>query len=605
MATRRTEDRRMTGEAAAFSGLRFATYARRSTDDARDADHTSVARQIEQARAYVERKGGEVLADHIYVDEDTSGAEFRARPGLLRLLNALENGCPFNAVVMGDDDRLGREQFETGYLLKQITDAGCRIFFYLDAREAVLDSATAKFMQAVRNFGSELEREKARQRSRDAAERKARQGFVTGGEPFGYENVHYKDGKEVPRGSPHDYVKRRIKADEAEVVRRVFRMYEAGYGQVVIAKTMNAHPEYAEQLREFFGKKPPAPPKHGSRSWAPAAIREMLYRRLYHGVIVWGRTTKTDRGGRAGVSLKRDKRDWLVVTDPSLKIVQDDLWDAVQDRLRSVNETYLRDCRGKLWSKPDLGREGKYLLTGLAECGLCAWNLAVLGGVRRVYGCTHYHRRGVCSNGLAQPVTLVDDSFLAELERKIMTPRQFREAVEFGVERVREELGREPDLTSQLERERRGLQQTLDKWEASPLHDPEKEVLILPKIRKAADRIKAINAELARLTGTPKLDKKLLDHFERQIAGELGRFADVLKGNIPRARQALKKLLVERVAFTPVDAGNGKQTYEFNGKLSYGAPLHGVIYSPRRPLGPPSVYIGMLEHLDLKGALSR
>lgn len=172
MATQRRGRCGLNGEPSEFFGLRFAVYARKSTEDARHEDHRSTARQIEQARRYVEVGGGELLPDHLYVDEDTSGAEFKARPGLLRLLNALENGRSFNAVVMSDDDRLGREQFETGYLLKQITDAGCRIFFYLDRREAVLDNATSKFMQAVRNFGSELEREKARQRSRDAAERR-------------------------------------------------------------------------------------------------------------------------------------------------------------------------------------------------------------------------------------------------------------------------------------------------------------------------------------------------------------------------------------------------------------------------------------------------
>ena len=42
-----------------FGGLRFAVYARKSTDDARHEDHKSVARQVEQAKAYVEAKGPE------------------------------------------------------------------------------------------------------------------------------------------------------------------------------------------------------------------------------------------------------------------------------------------------------------------------------------------------------------------------------------------------------------------------------------------------------------------------------------------------------------------------------------------------------------------
>jgi len=596
---------RATRERGEFAGLRFAAYARKSTEDARHEDHRSTARQVEQARAYVERRGGVVLPDHIYVDEDTSGAEFKARPGLLRLLNALENGRPFNALVMSDDDRLGREQFQTNLLLKQITDAGCRIFFYIDGREAVLDSATAKFMQAVRNFGSELEREKARQRARDAAERKARQGFVTGGEPYGYQNIHYKDGKEVPRGAPHDYVKRKIKEDEAQVIRSIFRMYEAGFGHVAIAKTMNGHPRYAEQLREFFDERPPAPPSRRSGSWAPTAVREMLYRRLHRGEIVWGQYTGIDRNGRAGLRIKRDPSEWLIIPAEDLRIVPEPLWQAVHKRLEVVNDKYLRDTRGKLWGKPDRGREGGYLLSGLAKCGCCGWNLAVLGGVRRVYGCTHSFRRGVCRNTLAQPVALVDDAFLAALETEVLTPERFRYAVEIAVERVQARLAQEPDRRDSLEGERKGLERRIERWADAIGEDRGIRAVLTGKIKEAQASVEKIKAELGRLELAPKLGVREIKCLEEQVAGELARFSDLLKGNVPRARQALKKLLVDRVTFMPVQAEKGKQTYAFTGELSYGALLRGAIYPDKSPLGTPFLSNALLPpipaHMAIEG----
>ncbi len=45
-----------------FTGLKFAVYSRKSTDDARHEDHRSTARQIAQAQAYVEARGGDILA---------------------------------------------------------------------------------------------------------------------------------------------------------------------------------------------------------------------------------------------------------------------------------------------------------------------------------------------------------------------------------------------------------------------------------------------------------------------------------------------------------------------------------------------------------------
>lgn len=591
MATRRTGKHGVIDKAAEFSGLRFAVYARKSTEDARHEDHRSTARQTEQARHYVEARGGEVLPDCVYQDDAISGAEFRNRAGLIRLLDALKNGKPFNAVVASEESRFGREQIETSYILKQITDAGVRVFYYMEGREAKLDSAMDKIMASLTLFGAELEREKARQRARDAAERKARQGFVTGGEPFGYENVHYQNGQEVPRGAPHDYVKRRIKEDEAVVVRAVFKMYEAGYGHVVIAKTMNRHPRYADQLREFFGGQPPAPPRKRTGSWAPTQVREMLYRRLYRGEIVWGQYTNVDRNGRAGLRVKRDPSEHLVISAPDLRIVPEPLWQAVQKRLQVINEGYLRDTRGKLWGQPDRGREGRYLLTGLAKCGCCGWSLAVLGGVRRVYGCAHSFRRGVCANTVTQPVALVDAAFLTALEREVLTPERFRYAVEVAVERVRERLVKSPDCRISLEQERKGLQRKIERW-TEAVGDRDVASVFIPKIKQANARVMEIDAELARLTAAPTLGVLELKRLEREIEGELARFADLLRGNVPRARQALKKLLVDRVEFTPVQERNGKGTYAFKGELHYGALLRGGIsgiYPDKNPLGTPMV----------------
>ena len=40
---------------------------------------------------------------------------------------------------MSEKSRLGRESIETAYTLKQITDAGVRVFFYLTDQERTLE----------------------------------------------------------------------------------------------------------------------------------------------------------------------------------------------------------------------------------------------------------------------------------------------------------------------------------------------------------------------------------------------------------------------------------------------------------------------------------
>ena len=60
-----------------------------------------------------------------------------------------------------------------------------RVFFYLEDRERTLESPTDKIILSLTTFADELERKKARQRTYDALERKARAGHVTGGACFG------------------------------------------------------------------------------------------------------------------------------------------------------------------------------------------------------------------------------------------------------------------------------------------------------------------------------------------------------------------------------------------------------------------------------------
>src|ERR1043166_5144373 len=170
-----------------------AIYVRKSTEQVGTVDEQkSVTRQIEHARAYAARKGWTVADAHVYVDDGISGAEFANRPGFLRLMNALKPRPPFQVFVMSEESRLGREAIETAYALKQLVTAGIRVFFYLEDRERTLDSPTDKIMLSLTAFADELEREKARQRAREAMVRKAHAGHVTGGACFGYRNRRHR-----------------------------------------------------------------------------------------------------------------------------------------------------------------------------------------------------------------------------------------------------------------------------------------------------------------------------------------------------------------------------------------------------------------------------
>lgn len=291
-----------------------AIYARKSTEQYGVADEQkSVARQIEHAHAYAARKGWTVGEAYVYADDGISGAEFVKRPGFFRLMNALKPSPPFQVLVMSEESRLGRESIETAYAFKQIMDAGVRVFFYLEDRERTLDSAMDKMMLSLANFASEMERERAKQRTYDALLRKAKAGQVTGGKVYGYNNrdVLSSDGHRL-------YVMRVINEQEAAVVRQIFEFYAGGLGITRIARQLNDQHLSA--------------PRQSPRGWAPTAIREILHRTLYRGEVVWNQSQKIIQGG----TKKRQRRpetEWLHVEAPDLQIIPTPLWQTVQARL--------------------------------------------------------------------------------------------------------------------------------------------------------------------------------------------------------------------------------------------------------------------------------
>jgi hypothetical protein len=216
---------------------------------------------------------------------------------------------------------------------------------------------------------------------------------------------------------------------------------------------------------------------------------------------------------------------------------------------------------------PISGSSARYLATDCGFLRTCGWNLGVIGGeYRRFYGCVHAHKRGTCPNALTQPVDLVDRAFLAAVEQEALTPAQFRRALVYGVQHVRGQVAQQPDRRPALEQEQAALTRRIARI-VEAIGDGRGPAALVQEIGKAEARIKEIEAEMARWRTAPALGDLDPKRIERDIARELARFDGLLRTDIPRARQALKQLLADRVEFTPMQTGDGRWTYRFQGEL--------------------------------------
>ncbi len=555
-----------------------AIYARKSTEQVGVADdQKSVARQVEHGRAYAMRKGWTVAEGHVYVDDGISGAEFAARPGFLRLMNAVKPPAPFQVLVMSEESRLGREAIETAYALKQIVQAGVAVWFYLEDRERTLDSPTDKIMLSLTTFADELERERARQRTSDAMQRKARAGHVTGGRVFGYDNIDVLDAS-----GARSHVERRINENEATVVRRIFELAAAGHGKRAIARTLND-----------VGAPCPRAQQGRPVSWSPSAIVAILARPLYRGEIVWNTTRKRDRWGQKRY-LPRPESEWIRVPAPHLQIIDEALWRAARAKLEALRTEYLQGTHGLVFGRPAGRVEPKYLLSGFATCATCGGSLYVRSrshGSQRAfyYGCSSYHLRGrsVCERCFEMPMDLANRAVLATLRDDLLNPAIVRGALERAIARLHSPDGDES--ADSFQAEVANLDRELARLTSAIAGGGELPALLAAvqdrEIRRARAAQRAHAAEA--MGKTAKFEAKRL---ERELLDDLEDWRGLLADEATEARPVLARLLVGRLAFTPLAPGIHAPV-EFRGMASIGGLLTGTVgvherWRPQRDSNP-------------------
>jgi site-specific DNA recombinase len=583
--------------------MKAAIYARKSNDDNdKDADNKSVTRQVERARAYAETKGWLVDDEHIYTDDGISGAEYQNRPGFTRLLTRLKE---FNVIVMSEPSRLGRDMLRNAYHIGEILEAGVRIFYYLTNEEEKAETPEQKIMLTLKGYASEVERQKASQRSRDALERKAQKGHNAGGRVYGYDNVWtYPDGRRelAPRGAKNkpkeavtEYV---INEQEADVVRRIYRAYAEGHGVKAIAFMLNGDPRGAVGAKKHFdGATPPSPWK-GTGSWAPSSVRAILHNPRYTGVIPYG---KHKKAYRKGTKIRIKQSEHLTIPAPHLRIIPDALREEVKARHSAAAKTYVRNTNGTLWGRPGMGAESKYLLTGLARCGCCTANIVVLGrqsgaGATRkrvyYYGCSYHNNRGrtVCANDHREQMNTVNNSVLRAIEEQVLNPTALTYAVETALADIAQRKRANPERPKTIAAELQKLRKELDRLMALVVSGrPPKKVL--EEIHTREQRIAVLEEEQGQLLAAREPNELDMRNVRKALEQRVGKFKDLLYDHVPLARQALRKLFADPLQMDPVVI-NGRKTYTFKGQTRLGAlldPVYLEVASPRgfEPRLPP------------------
>jgi DNA invertase Pin-like site-specific DNA recombinase len=349
-----------------------AVYARKSTEQkGADAEAKSVARQIDNARAFARAKGWRVADTHVYSDDKISGAETTRLVNRQRLIDTINGGAPFQALILRDASRFSRRDGDEAFgELKRIAQAGVQIWFYSDGQSFTYGDMGSNVIGFVRaEMNAEFRRQIAKW-TREAHVRKAEAGHVTGGRVFGYDLVDIIGGRQVRRAPDQKkrhpeatHVERMINQEQAAVVRRIFALCASGTGYTRIAKQLNA----AHALC-------PRPQQARPTGWSPSSVYEVLHRELYCGRIVWAKTRKRDVEGKVAPTA-RPESEWLRIDRPELRIIDEAVWEAVHERLGTARVAYERQTHGRRTYRRDEDSSICWSASAAARCvvGACTF----------------------------------------------------------------------------------------------------------------------------------------------------------------------------------------------------------------------------------------
>jgi len=278
-------------------------------------------------------------------------------------------------------------------------------------------------------------------------------GYHAGGAPYGYRTraAHADKPGDPPGTGPvvgYEYL---IHEDEAEVIRRIFQMYADGMSTRQIAAALNAEgispPGARWRNRTGVAK----------RTWSHSAVvgdptkgLGILNNEKYAGRLIWNRTTWPRDPERDGKQVRREvpPDKWVIQDAPDLRIVPQELWEAVKTRQRQRSRKRARGA-----SVPRTPR----LLSGLLLCGRCGARYVLRGS--RTYGCSARQNRGevVCDCratvnaaeaeqailDLLEPL-FCDETVLARLEnavrKRLAQARRQRARLKTGEQQLQSQL---------------------------------------------------------------------------------------------------------------------------------------------------------------------
>lgn len=338
---------------------RAALYLRLSKEDEdktwEGEESASITNQRLLLIEYARRQNFQIVAE--YADDDESGL-YEERPGFQRLLADAKRGC-FSTILAKSQSRFSRnmEHIEH-YLHHEFPKRGIRFIGVADGTDTAQEHM--KKARQVSSLVNEWYCEDLSKNIRSVLQAKMRKGEYLGAScPYGYR----KDPSD-----PHSLL---VDPFAADIVRRIFSLYQKGYGKKKIASLLSEEgiaipTRYKQEVQKLSYQNAHLLPQ--TVAWSAQTVHHILNNPMYLGHMVQHRMEKCSYKDKNCRSIPKD--DWIIVEHTHPPLISKEQYELVQ---------MLQKTR----SRPVRTKEHIDFFQGKLVCADCGKKL-----------CREYQRRG-------------------------------------------------------------------------------------------------------------------------------------------------------------------------------------------------------------------
>lgn len=324
--------------------FRVGLYIRLSREDGDKEESSSVTNQREILKRYVSEQENFFIVKE-YVDDGYTGTNFD-RPGFKRMIEDIEAGI-IDTVITKDLSRLGRERLGVGHYTEiYFPEHNVRYIALLDNIDTYFDAGMNDMAPFKGVINDMYVRDISKKIRSSLIERKKAGNFLGVTAPYGYEKDSNNKFHLV------------INEKEAEIVKRVFRLYLEGNGLTRIAQilTKDGVPVPGESRNIGKTRKTAL-----YSSWKQTTIRRILDNRVYLGELVQFKRRKINYKSKRRITVPEEER--YICRGTHEAIIDEESFNAVQNILKK--------------NKSFKGTKHDYLFKGLLFCSECGARLNV------------------------------------------------------------------------------------------------------------------------------------------------------------------------------------------------------------------------------------